>query len=99
MGRACAVAFGREGAATVHLVARSKADLENVSESIEDTYSTTVKINPIDMIDKASSDDLFSKTQNIDILINNAGAIPSVLFTQYRKKCGGKVGNLKSLVV
>ena len=77
IGRACAVAFAREGAATVHLVARSKTDLETVSKSIEDTYSTTVKIYPIDMTDKALRDDLISKTQDIDILINNAGAIPS----------------------
>ena len=77
IGRACAVAFAKEGVATIHVVARSKADLETVSKSIGDTYGTTVKVYPIDMTDKILRDDLINKTKDIDILINNAGAIPS----------------------
>ena len=77
IGRACAVAFAKEGVDTIHAVARYKADLEILSKSINDTYGANVKTYPSDVTDKALRDDLISKTEDIDILINNAGAIPS----------------------
>lgn len=77
IGKACAIAFAKEEVATIHAVARSKDELEDLSKNIQESYDVDVKIHPLDVTDKVLRNNLITNTRDIDILINNAGAIPS----------------------
>ena len=44
IGKACAIAFAKEEVATIHAVARSKDELEDLSKNIQESYDVEVKI-------------------------------------------------------
>jgi 3-oxoacyl-[acyl-carrier protein] reductase len=75
IGRACAEALAEEGCDVV-LVARTAADLETVRAKITGQHNVAVRYYPLDLSDSRSVDKLATECQDVDILINNAGAIP-----------------------
>ena len=75
IGRACAEALAEEGCDVV-LVARTAADLEAVRSAILAKHNVAVRYYPLDLSDSRSVDKLAAECPDVDILINNAGAIP-----------------------
>jgi NAD(P)-dependent dehydrogenase (short-subunit alcohol dehydrogenase family) len=75
IGRACAEALAEEGCDVV-LVARTAADLETVRAKITGHHNVAVRCYPLDLSDGGSVDKLAAECPDVDILINNAGAIP-----------------------
>jgi NAD(P)-dependent dehydrogenase (short-subunit alcohol dehydrogenase family) len=76
IGRAIAAQMAEEGC-NLHLASRTAADLEAARDDINATYGAQVTIHPGDLSDSAQMRKLAADTGGIDILINNAGAIPS----------------------
>lgn len=77
IGRATALAFAREGAAAIHVTARSGAELESLKAEIEAGSPAKVHPHALDLTNAAAREKLIAATLDVDILINNAGAIPS----------------------
>ena len=75
IGRAVAEALGAEGV-DLHLVARTRADLERTAEAIGIAHGVEVAVHALDLSDSAVIPDLLDETRDADILVNNAGAIP-----------------------
>ncbi|ETW99622.1 SDR family oxidoreductase [Candidatus Entotheonella palauensis] len=75
IGRACADAFAAEGA-NLHIVSRTEADLKRAAEEIRSRHQVAVTVHARDLSVSRNVDELFEATSDIDILINNAGAIP-----------------------
>ncbi len=75
IGRACADGFAAEGA-HLHLVSRTADDLERAAGEIRDRFQVNVTTHARDLSDSANVDALFEATSDIDVLVNNAGAIP-----------------------
>ncbi|HJU20714.1 MAG TPA: SDR family oxidoreductase [Stellaceae bacterium] len=75
IGRACAEALAAEGCDVV-LVARTAADLETVRAGITAAHNVAVRCCPFDLSDSRNVDALAAQCPDIEILINNAGAIP-----------------------
>ena len=74
IGRACAEALAEEGC-DVTLVARTAADLETVRAKITGQHNVAVRCYPLDLSDSRSVDNLAAECPDVDLLINNAGAI------------------------
>ena len=77
IGLATAWAFAREGAAQIHLTARSADALTELGRAIESEHGCQVHTYPMDLTDEKARDALIESTIDIDVLVNNAGAIPS----------------------
>ncbi|HXR86977.1 MAG TPA: SDR family oxidoreductase [Stellaceae bacterium] len=75
IGLAVAQAFAAEGVNLI-LAARSKDQLEKNAADLKDQYKIKVDIMALDLSDQAARDKLVAAHPNVDILINNAGAIP-----------------------
>jgi len=75
IGLAVAQAFAAEGVNLI-LAARSKDQLEKNAADLKEQYKVKVDIMPLDLSDQASRDKLVAAHADVDILINNAGAIP-----------------------
>jgi NAD(P)-dependent dehydrogenase (short-subunit alcohol dehydrogenase family) len=75
IGLAVAQAFAAEGVNLI-LTARSKDQLEKNAADLKEQHKVKVDIMPLDLSDQASRDKLVAAHPNVDILINNAGAIP-----------------------
>ena len=79
IGLATAKAFAAEGA-NLHLVSRSKEKLDKARKGIAADWDVDVTIHPYDLAISANIDELAEKfaggSPEIDILINNAGAVP-----------------------
>lgn len=75
IGRAVALALAAEGCNLV-LTSRSAADLEAARAEIEKSYAVSVATFAADLSDSATVARLVQQAPAIDILINNAGAIP-----------------------
>src|SRR5690242_15014191 len=75
IGLAVAQAFAAEGVNLI-LTARSKDQLEKNAADLKEQNKVKVDIMPLDLSDQASRDKLVAAHPNVDILINNAGAIP-----------------------
>jgi NAD(P)-dependent dehydrogenase (short-subunit alcohol dehydrogenase family) len=75
IGRACAESLAAEGCDVV-LVARTAADLATVQAAITIKHNVAVHCQPLDLSDSRNVDRLAAECRDIDILINNAGAIP-----------------------
>jgi NAD(P)-dependent dehydrogenase (short-subunit alcohol dehydrogenase family) len=71
LGRACALALAAQGAA-VHLVARSRGELDALAAEIAATGGTACAA-PCDITDDAAVARLFAGIDVLDILVNNAG--------------------------
>jgi NAD(P)-dependent dehydrogenase (short-subunit alcohol dehydrogenase family) len=75
IGLAVAQAFAAEGVNLI-LTARSKDQLEKNAADLKEQNKVKVDIMPLDLSEQASRDKLVAAHPNVDILINNAGAIP-----------------------
>ena len=76
IGKACALAFAREGARCI-ITGRRKEKLNKLQQEIKATYATDVYSAEFDIRDLKSCTDFVEKLpkewQDIDILVNNAG--------------------------
>jgi NAD(P)-dependent dehydrogenase (short-subunit alcohol dehydrogenase family) len=75
IGRACAELFAREGGA-LDLVARSRTDLERAANELHETYAATVVVHTVDLSRAEGPQVLAASLEAVDIVVNNAGAIP-----------------------
>jgi hypothetical protein len=75
IGRACAEVLAEEGCDVV-LVSRTAADLEAVRDKITSQHNVAVRFYPLDLSDSRNVDKLAEECADIEILVNNAGAIP-----------------------
>ena len=76
IGLACAKEFAAEGC-NLHLVSRTKEDLENAKKEVEAEHGVQIMIHNFDLSDSKNVDQLVKNCPKIDILVNNAGAIPA----------------------
>ena len=77
IGRATAWAFAKEGAGTIHLTSRSEDLLVALGKSIESEHGCEVRTHALDLTDDSAREALIRETIDVDVLVNNAGAIPS----------------------
>src|SRR3954453_20482645 len=75
IGLAVAKLLAAEGC-NLHLVARGKDALETARETIRKRHQIAVALHPLDLSLSQSVAELAESCGDIDILINNAGAIP-----------------------
>jgi NAD(P)-dependent dehydrogenase (short-subunit alcohol dehydrogenase family) len=75
IGRAIADVLAREGCA-LHLVARTASDLERARSEIHAHYTVPVTIYAADLSRADAIASVVGQCPDVDILINNAGAIP-----------------------
>ena len=75
IGFAIATVLADEGCNLI-LVSRTAVDLDAAKEKLEKT-GVSVVVHPLDVSSSASIDKLAAEHPGIDILINNAGAIPA----------------------
>ena len=75
IGRAVAEEFAREGC-SLYLVSRTAADLERARDEIRARHNVPVEIHAADLARPEARQAVVEKAGAIDILINNAGAIP-----------------------
>lgn len=75
IGRAAAETLAAEGCG-LHLAARGEEALQKAKETIESKYDVPVTIHPMDLSDGDQARDLAKTCSDIDVLVNNAGAIP-----------------------
>lgn len=76
IGKGIAMSMAAEGC-NLHLVSRTRKELEATASEITDKYSVRVVIHDKDLSKSKSIDALIEETGVPDILINNAGAIPA----------------------
>ena len=76
IGRACAEILAVEGC-ILHIAAREAEALKRVKDDIETKFAVPVTIHPADLSCGDIARKLAASCPAIDILINNAGAIPS----------------------
>jgi len=77
IGRATAHAFAREGAGTIHIASRSAQALDAVANDIHVAHGCQVRTHGLDLTDASARASLIEQTLDVDVLVNNAGAIPS----------------------
>jgi len=75
IGRACAEVLASEGCDVV-IVSRTQADLDAAKDKILSQSNVSVRSYAMDLSDSKNVDKLAAECPDIDILINNAGAIP-----------------------
>ena len=75
IGLGCAELFAAEGA-DLHLAARSGDLLETHRDAIRSAHQVNVEVHPIDLAERGSAERLVARCGDIDVLVNNAGAIP-----------------------
>ena len=75
IGLAVAKGFAAEGC-HLHLTSRTETDLNAAKGIIEQSYSVDVQIHPMDLSKPGSAEKLTAAAGDIDVLVNNAGAIP-----------------------
>jgi 3-oxoacyl-[acyl-carrier protein] reductase len=76
IGLACAEAFAAEGAAVI-LAARDPAALVDAAEGLRARFQVPVTAVAADLSRDEEREGLFAAYPDIDVLVNNAGAIPS----------------------
>jgi 3-oxoacyl-[acyl-carrier protein] reductase len=75
IGLACAEAFAREGCDLV-LAARGAEALDRARAGIEARHGVSVATHAADLSDPAAREGLCAAHPGVDVLVNNAGAIP-----------------------
>jgi NAD(P)-dependent dehydrogenase (short-subunit alcohol dehydrogenase family) len=76
IGEGLAHAFAEEGC-HLHLTARSTEKLDSLRADIETRHKVTVTSTAIDMTERNAPERIVNEAGDLDILINNAGVIPS----------------------
>lgn len=76
IGLACAERLAAEGC-RVHLVARTEKTLAAEAERLAKKHGAEVEFTALDLAAPGSDEALFAAVPNADVLVNNAGAIPS----------------------
>ena len=76
IGAAAAAAFAAEGC-RLHLAARSEAGLREVAAGLQAAYRVQVEIHPGDLSVPDKTQSLAAACGDIDVLVNNAGAVPT----------------------
>lgn len=76
IGEGVALAMAGENC-HLHLVSRSKDDLDRLADDIKSRHGVRVETHALDLSKNGAVADLIQKTGAPDILINNAGAIPA----------------------
>ena len=76
IGLACAEAFAREGCDLV-LAARDAAALERARAGIAARRNVAVALHAADLSDAGAREGLHAEHPEVDMLVNNAGAIPA----------------------
>ena len=75
IGLAIAKQLAAEGCA-LHLVSRTRADLEAARGDIQARHGVGVTLHALDLSARGSAEALGAKCGDIDVLVNNAGATP-----------------------
>jgi len=94
IGLACARGFAAEGA-NVHLAARSTAELEAAAADIRKQYRVDATVHAVDLGANGNAAALGQQCGNVDVLVNNAGAIPQGSLTQLTEERWRKAWDLK----
>ena len=76
IGKAIAERLAEEGC-HLRLVARSSADLDAAAAQIRDKHKVRVATHPLDLAQSENVAHVAGLSSDVDILINNAGAIPA----------------------
>jgi 3-oxoacyl-[acyl-carrier protein] reductase len=74
IGLACALGFAAEGA-RVHIASRSEADLQAARDLLRSRHAAEITIHPVDLSISENAAALGRACGDIDVLVNNAGAI------------------------
>lgn len=75
IGEGLAHAFAAEGC-SLHLVARSADKLDALAQAIRAEYGVAVAVQALDLTEPGAIDRLVGVCGVVDVLVNNAGAIP-----------------------
>ena len=77
IGAAVARKFAAEGS-KLHLVSRTRKDLEKLQRELESDYNASVVIHPVDLGKPGAVAAFWASLEDeaIDVVVNNAGAIP-----------------------
>ena len=94
IGKAIAESLAQEGC-NLALTARSGDMLEDVKATLQKKHNISVEIFPIDLSLKNSAEQISEFAGNVDILINNAGAIPPGELTAIDEETWREAWNLK----
>ncbi len=94
IGQACAEALAEEGCDVV-LVSRTAADLDKVRAKIAGEHNVAVRYYALDLSDSKSIDKLAAECADIDLLVNNAGAIPGGNIAEIDEKRWREAWDLK----
>ena len=94
IGLACARGFAAEGA-NVHLAARNTAALEEAAADIRTKFKVSAAVHTVDLSVTANSVALGQACGNVDVLVNNAGAIPQGTLIQLTDEKWRKAWDLK----
>ena len=76
IGFAVAWSLAREGC-DIHLAARTSSDLEKAKTSISARFNVAVTVHVADLSDGDTARALIASCAEVDIVVNNAGAIPA----------------------
>jgi 3-oxoacyl-[acyl-carrier protein] reductase len=94
IGQACAEILAEEGCDVV-LVSRTAADLDKVRAKIAAEHNVAVRYYALDLSDSKSIDKLAAECADIDLLVNNAGAIPGGNIAEIDEKRWREAWDLK----
>src|SRR6195256_2013271 len=94
IGQACAEALAEEGCDVV-LVSRTAADLDKVRAKIAGEHNVAVRYYALDLSDSKNIDKLAAECADIDLLVNNAGAIPGGNIAEIDEKRWREAWDLK----
>ena len=94
IGQACAEALAEEGCDVV-LVSRTAADLDKVRAKIAAEHNVAVRYYALDLSDSKNIDKLAAECADIDLLVNNAGAIPGGNIAEIDEKRWREAWDLK----
>ena len=78
IGREVVVAFAQAGAKTIHILGRTESALKETKRIVETQYSKiTVVVHVADILDDIVLKDVAKKVGTWDVIVANAGYIPS----------------------